>query len=711
MHQKLTNNTPLTPASVTALGYTPIAVYPDTRAIARRWAPGLDIDIAAGIQADGTSLYVLDLDSHRDDQDAAGQLARILARVGRELAARLAIRVSRSGTGYHIVYRTSTPHSPHAAVKMYDPHQPDRHIGELIGPGGRATLTGTWLQAGPEAIPLLTASELDLLRAAIHTPTLYVPQDAPSSPTARKDRMAEGLNLITGWEHVRDPQGQLDRLAARSTQLAQRLLALRRTPQDRSAAYCEVVQSLMLHAGGLGTGIPDRCRTVAALAIHVGAAGKERERTYKIVQDTAVLIARILHGDAFLNAPELHFAVPRWASADQLPPPPAATTRAQAAPRTPGRLATDRQRQIKRLLRTLRQTAPDAFGRRHIQINDLATELRVSRRTLQTYLAELRTTGAIRSGQEGGNGALYIMLLDPPKPARTSHRHARSVADEPQAPADTYADRGAEPAPESRSTTPDNVPQAILCTEVLGAPKPCAPAPAPAPAVDQADDLAVQIAPVLDDQADDLAVQIAPALDDQAASYDPAADQIAAAADAPGRGRRARKDPVRRKLDDQRRRLERWRAMPLPDLERERSKLAGASRDTRRSATQRQVFTDMLPALDHELGRKRAAGIQAMYAAAGPGAGGDLGGAAGAQAGPVAESPPAVPGVTRRVWRSPVVQCDWEPVPFAPHPLAVVTHPGAALGDDPAVSAAAHAAYTALRARYGLAESGGTGGD
>jgi DNA-binding transcriptional ArsR family regulator len=814
----------ITPESIQRAGFTPIPTYPGRRSIASCWKPGYDIDVAAGLQADGTWLHLLDLDSHTPEQDAASQLARIRRRLGPDLSNKLAIRLSRSGRGYHIIYRTATPHSQHASIKVFDPLQPDRHIGELIGPGMRVTLTGTWLQGSPEAIPLLTAKERDLLCAAIHTPALYGPQVSPGSPqsapgehTARKDRMAEGMELIAGWEQVTDVQQRLERLAQSKEKVERHLRQMRRTPRNRSDAYSQLVQCLMYHATGLGRDLYERCRTVAAMAIHIGAAGKERERTYKIINDTAALIARIIHGDAFLNDPDRHFGIPRWVNTPEIPARPALTTQPQPAQRTAHPHARDRQKNIKRLLRILRKLPIREYGKRYISLDELAEWLGLSRRTIQDYLKELRERGIIHSGQDGGNGPLYIIIIEPPTPPKDSCRHAGSAKLEPHTAVENLTERSAEVAPDKPIATPENSDQHLQCSEELGAPKGSAPtaallAPgpvevAPALADEQAElvgasdealeDLAsvsgADYVPLADDQADAAGASFVPLADNQAVVYEPVydqakiasasyeraddqadssalqdellsgaelagpagalivvggaayvpadalpwyagicaalvpvapdqADEVAGAAqltalfdaddqavsDEPAdelavsievagrparRRRRSRKDPIQKKLDERRKRVEGWRAMDLTELTIERSILEKASQDRKRPPQQRQLFADMLPQIDVEIGRKRDAGVQAMYQASGNGT----------ELPPSVEQPaPApVPGVVRRKWQSAFVPFD---TPTEALPLREVeprTHPIAELGTDPESMRAAHEYCQAVLARSG----------
>lgn len=469
-----------TPAVLRKLGYEPIPIAPGTHRIVSRWYPGYDLDVPAGPQADGTYLYNLDLDNHTALQDAEQQLRRIRERIGIALAARLAIRRSR-GNGYHIIFRTAQPFSDSASVKVYDPTHPTLHIGELIGPGLRVTLTGQWLQHGPESIPLLTATELDKLRAAIHTPELYH-DEYPASPgdrcrPRRKTRIAEGLRLIAGYDRVTNPQALLDTLCAKHIPVKQQLTRHRANPEDRSKSYSALVQSLMFHATALGSTTAERCRVVAAIALHVGAAGKEQDRDYNPVQDTAVLIARILHGDPYADSLDKGFLVPYWYRYErkatttprhELPPPPPPA-------RSPGRPVADRNKLATKALRWFSKIEPIGYGQRPFLVDDLAAHLRRSRRATQTILAQLRQAGEITTGQLGKNGRPYVILASDAHIDNCTFGDANNPQIGPAPAADTPTDRDASNAasdPTPMQQTPAEIPQ---CDKVLSAPRESAP--------------------------------------------------------------------------------------------------------------------------------------------------------------------------------------------------------------------------------------------
>ncbi len=177
------------------------------------------------------------------------------------------------------------------------------------------------------------------------------------------------------------------------------------------------------------------------------------------------------------------------------------------------------------------------------------------------------------------------------------------------------------------------------------------------------------IAPPPGEQADDQAevTQLAAVLDEQVASYERAAEEIAGVPDKPARRRRRTcTNPIRKKLDDARQQLEDWRAMDLAELLNERRKLDLASQDCERSREQRDLFRGMVRGIDYEIGRKRSAGLRAMYRDANAASEPPIAVEQGANVPtlpPASEQAAPVAGVLRRSWRSPVARCDWDTPP------------------------------------------------
>ena len=553
-----------TPDIIARYGYTPIALYPNSYAIALHWSANYQIATHAGLQSDNTYLYNLDLDSHHAGQDATHQLARIQTRLGPTLSAKLAIRRSRNN-GYHLIFKTRKPLSHAATVKVYDPLYPTCHIGELIGPGQRIILSGDWLQNGPDSIPLLTAAELDQLKAAIHTPALYrsdTDHTTSTTATSRNQYISIGLSYIAGYEHITNWRGQLERLC-REREIVRSYYHRLTTHHDRSAAYAGFLQSLMLHAWSFGTTREERCRMVAAIAIHTGAAGKEDDQSYDIERDTAALIARILAGATYENN-EKTFLCPRWATTD-------ATKRARSnetrstrpfTPKPAGRPTGDRARRVSKALRTITCIEPDSFGRRFLEINDLATKLHVSRRSAQSYVAELRQSGHIRTGQLHGNGDLYFIVCGDANNTPLAPPEPREIWD-------------ADGTDEQRTPTLETHEKTTPCIGI-GTPK--------IPAPPDVEPVVVEPPAHLLGGPDH-------------ASYTPQCP--------------IRKPPQRQRLEQKQRRSARWDAMSIEALQAEYHKLTAIAAKTRHRA-QRVTLEAQARRIKQLIGRKRGEGLAAM---------------------------------------------------------------------------------------------------
>lgn len=459
-----------------ALGYALQPTYAASPRILKAenepWENGDGIDTPCGLQPDGSYLAFVDLDEHCAGQDAAEMLAYVLRRAGPELDARLPIRRSLHVKGRHLPFRY---HRPIPTVKVYDPRQPDRHVGELIGEGCRLTLTGEWLQGSPATIPLLTTIELMQLLSAIHAPGALGSIEGHETPkTTRSDRLKEGKNLIAGWATVRGWQTQLDTLLETRPMLEKRRDALR-TEADRSKAYGNFVQSLMLHAAGLGTTVEGRCKVVAAMAIGTGAGGKEQDSDYSIERDTAVLIAKIVNGDAMVERSDgtiPHWITPRWVNGYVV-----TTSEPEPEPvkRPAHRPTGDRAKMVKRLEKLIRRWLEDSpSGRIYYYAADLADDLGCSPRSVTNYLADLADAGKIKRGQLGGaGGRAYFDVL----PAFWHANNSAQAAENEAKPVDFWH---ASPMPEQRVPTPETAENTVQCNKVGGAPKPCAPA-APEP--------------------------------------------------------------------------------------------------------------------------------------------------------------------------------------------------------------------------------------
>ncbi|NTU83737.1 MAG: HTH domain-containing protein, partial [Chloroflexales bacterium] len=122
----------------------------------------------------------------------------------------------------------------------------------------------------------------------------------------------------------------------------------------------------------------------------------------QIANDTAVLIARILHGDPYAHRTG-NFLVPAWAAAYQGPV------------RSRGRPAKDRQAQLRTLRRFLSQHVEgqrvERIEHEDLTVALLSRRLGVSERMVQRYLAALEANDEItRSSVPGRRGRLVIDL-------------------------------------------------------------------------------------------------------------------------------------------------------------------------------------------------------------------------------------------------------------------------------------------------------------
>ncbi len=472
-------------ADLAALGYT-LRYETADHVLQDAYRPGLTIFTPGGLQADGTYAYKLDLDRHRPEQDPDDLLRHIRRRVGDDLYHQLVIRRTKR-RGYHIVFQTTCPLNP---VKVYDPRRPALHVGELLD--ARIELTGDYVQGSAATIPTLTTLELCKFFSAIHAPGHRIEDDTEyevlyENTTKRKERMAEGLDLIAGWQTIRGWRVELDQKCDRSPQLAKYRAELR-TNKDRSAGYGNFVQSLMLHAAGFGRTTEERCQMVAAMAIGTGANGKEREKDYRIEHDTAVLIPRILHGDAMEPRPDgtiPHWQIPRWASGQPLPPrtptPPAPPKPLRHRP--PG----DKAKGLARLRRILEDRALDTFGKVYYGADDLedwGARCKVGRRTIQDYLSIIEMNGEITRGRDGGRGACYWFVLNP------QSWDANKSLPAPETTAESVQSWDANAPAPARVPMLETDNETVPTIEVEGAPKTRVPAPAPERGALSAADLA-----------------------------------------------------------------------------------------------------------------------------------------------------------------------------------------------------------------------------
>jgi hypothetical protein len=449
-------------------------LVPGTNTIAtyQRRGVAYDTGVQLGLQPDGRSwLVLLDLDTHTASQNADAALATLRQRLPARLFDRLAIQPSRGtkgAPGYHLFL--TLPFDPGHHPLYLD----GVHIGELIS-SGHTYLDPHWIQRSADTISGFCTAEWDELRAVVQ---IAGPQFGTSP---RKARMAEGLTLIAGWEQIADWHEYRDVMLdparnKNAATLRQCLNALRRAAPglDRSNAYSRFTHALMMSAYCL-PGVPAaaRYRYVAAIAISTGAAGKEHDNDYRIVNDTAVLIARIKHGDALASstpAQPRRWIVPFWCRDEHTGPAarPPVPAQPQDPRRAPGRPAGSRQKQIDRTLRYLTRHASGDEWRGTIA--ELASALKVAPRTMSSYLHDLQEAGRLTKGQIGGNGPLVIML-------KCSFGHADNSAKACTTDAKTAQNRGADANTKERIPMQQTTETTAQCIKEKETPKIPAPQP------------------------------------------------------------------------------------------------------------------------------------------------------------------------------------------------------------------------------------------
>jgi hypothetical protein len=215
----------------------------------------------------------------------------------------------------------------------------------------------------------------------------------------------------------------------------------------------------MLHAIPLGTSTEERCAMVAAMAISTGANGKEQDKDYRIDRDTAVLIAKIIHGDRF-ETPNKdgtygHWTIPAWVKGQPLPKPERTPTPPNEPAKPTNRATQRRDLRLAALRRKLSAIEPDEFGRRRFLIERISP---APRRTAQPDLKSLRDHGEIATAQIDGNGTPYAVLMSGfggAKPCREAHTLTVN-------PAELW---GANAEPMQRTPMPDTTDQTAYAIE------------------------------------------------------------------------------------------------------------------------------------------------------------------------------------------------------------------------------------------------------
>lgn len=370
----------------------------------RHFSKGEGIAIRTGRLDDGSFLCRIDLDSHRPDQDAQAAYATIVTALGATLN-KCAIKRSTSGSGIDVLFK-----SAHELPNNQPIYINGQHVGELFCEGGRVNVPDTWLHGSINTLDPLTEEELAQLLKVV---SIQIGSRNPTSWTARK---REGQSLIRGHEAIDiapflDANGmprifQGDELKHRIARDNWR--RMNDAPKGaRSNKYAGYVQSLLLLASkAYGLTIEDKCRTVAAIAIATNP--KARDEHYDAIADTAVIIAKILHNDAYTSGTG-RFTCPYWADSYQPP-----------VQRPSGRPTGDRQSKLQALRRLLRNNAdkmceeqitlPGGY-RVKLTVGVLAQRLKVTERSVQRYLAELEANDEIVRRQVDGHGGQLLLVL------------------------------------------------------------------------------------------------------------------------------------------------------------------------------------------------------------------------------------------------------------------------------------------------------------
>lgn len=390
-------------------GFVPLATMPDQPyAIAKYVTASAHLALKLGQQKKGF-VYLIDLDqkAHKPEQNATRALATFRAALPFSLQYIAdEARPSTNGTGRHIIFKTNADLGiPDGTYIVLD----GIHAGEL-------KCAGHVPIPGDDPAIVLHAPRVaydDALKVA-HALGINL-QDIVI--TARSDDMAMGRSLAAGYEYIRSDivhaaLNELQQFAPFQENL-KRLHAA--SKGERSSRYASMVQSLALHIHKI-TSIKhgQRWQHVMALALAIGAAGKEKESTYKQDRDTHALIGKIARGAPIGQKSDRRFICPAWhrtGPRQQIEPEPQPEPR-----RAPGRPAGSQAKMIEKCYKLLEGIEPDEFGRKQFLVASLAGQLKCSNRSIQNYLKALRNKEKrqaaglpwIEVQQIGGNGRAYV---------------------------------------------------------------------------------------------------------------------------------------------------------------------------------------------------------------------------------------------------------------------------------------------------------------
>ena len=135
-------------------------------------------------------------------------------------------------------------------------------------------------------------------------------------------------------------------------------------------------------------GYSGRCSLAMAYLVVSDAYGKASEKDYNQEGDSASLIAQIVNGDPYANGTK-RWTIPFWAKAH--PTPIVTPVEPVAPPKRPAhRPAGDREKMLAKIRRYFELRAFESDGKVYYHVDDLAERFGLKRRTMQTYLRDLK---------------------------------------------------------------------------------------------------------------------------------------------------------------------------------------------------------------------------------------------------------------------------------------------------------------------------------
>jgi hypothetical protein len=369
-------------------------------------ARGPDLNICLGEMRTGRYAYKLDLDTHKEDQNADAARAG-LKDARPELEAKIDWHRSRGEKGWHGHFISTRRLD---TGKLYD--LAENHIGELLGAD-----TDRTLDPGTLNPPTLHSGEIERLFNVWHVQTSSLKGERWA------DRAKQGERWTRGSQQIPATRADLRRFLQNDAGAVGKQLDayFDRPPHNRSDEAGNLMQNLMFFArklpGCINAPFTVRCANVKAYWMAADSFGKAGEKGYNQDKDADSLIAQIVNEDPFGPKEDgRHWKCPSWVPGNTATSAPAAPP-VPEAPRPAHRPAGDRAKQIARFKRLLKHRWEDeTTGRFYYFVDDLddwAARCGVSRRSIQSYLTEIEAGEQIERGQEGGRGGRPWMLIKP----------------------------------------------------------------------------------------------------------------------------------------------------------------------------------------------------------------------------------------------------------------------------------------------------------